>query len=119
MLKNYFKIAFRSLTRNGVYSFINIAGLSIGLTCSILILLWVNNELSWDDFQEKKSRLHRVYLNGLGDNGIFTGMAIPLPLWDEFKTNAPDIKYVAPTNWGGTFLLTNGEQRLKEKSHPS
>jgi putative ABC transport system permease protein len=117
MLQNYFKIALRSLLKSGVYSFINIAGLSIGLTCSILILLWVNHELSWDDFHEKKDKLYRVYLNGLGDNGIQTQRAIPLPLWDEFKTNEPGIKHVAPTNWGQTFLLTYKDQRLYKEGY--
>ena len=117
MLKNYFLITLRTLQKNGVYSFINIAGLSIGLACSILILLWVADELSWDNFHEKKNNLHRVYLNGHGDNGIYTQMAIPLPLWDEFKQNQPLVKHVAPTNWGGTFLLTHGEQRLYKRGY--
>src|SRR5689334_10426566 len=116
MLKNYLKIALRSLFKNGVYSFINIAGLSIGLACSILILLWVSNELSWNGFHEKKKNIYRVHLNGEGDNGIQTQRAIPLPLWDELKTD-PDIKHVSPTNWGGTFLLTNGENRLYKRGY--
>jgi len=116
MLKNYFKIALRSLLKNGVYSFINIAGLSIGLTCSILILLWVNDELSWDDFHAKKNTIHRVHLNGLGDNGIQTQRAIPLPLWEELKTDR-DIRHVVPTNWGETFLLTAGDQRLYKRGY--
>jgi putative ABC transport system permease protein len=117
MFRNYLIITLRSLQKNGVYSFINIAGLSIGLVCSMLILLWVNNELSWDDFHEKKDRLHRVYLNGEGDNKvIFTQMAIPLPLWEELK-NDRDIKHVAPTNWGQTYLLSYGDQRLYKKGY--
>ncbi len=116
MLQNYLKIALRSLLKNGVYSFINIAGLSIGITCSILILLWVNNELSWDGFHEKKNNLYRVYINGQGDNGIYTQRAIPLPLWEELKTDR-DIKHVVPTNWGQTYLLTYGENRLYKKGY--
>ncbi|HEY5824906.1 MAG TPA: ABC transporter permease [Cyclobacteriaceae bacterium] len=116
MLKNYLKIAIRSLFKNGVYSFINIAGLSIGLTCSVLILLWVNNELSWDDFHEKKNNLYRVYINGEGDNGIYTQRAIALPVWEELKADR-DIKYVAPTNWGQTYLLTYGENRLYKSGY--
>src|SRR3954468_12187225 len=107
MLKNYFIITLRSLLKNGVYSFINIAGLSIGLACSILILLWVSHELSWDGFHSKKDRLYRVYLNGRADHGVYTQMAVPLALWDEFK-NESDITHVAPTNWGQSYLLTYG-----------
>lgn len=116
MLTNYFKIAIRSLFKNGVYSFINIAGLSIGLTCSILILLWVNHELSWDNFQINKKNLYRIHINSQGDNGIHTQRAIPLPLWEEFKTER-DIKHVAPTNWGQTFLLTYGDNRLYKRGY--
>jgi len=50
MIKNYFKIAFRNIIRHKAFAAINIAGLSIGMTCSILILLWVQNELSYDRF---------------------------------------------------------------------
>jgi putative ABC transport system permease protein len=117
MLKNYFKIALRSLLKSGVYSFINIAGLSIGLACSILILLWVSHELFWDNFHTKKDKLYSVYLNRLGDNGIQTQRAIPLPLWDEFKTNERGFKHVAPTNWGQTFLLTYQDQRVYKQGY--
>ena len=61
MIKNYFKIAWRNLVKNKVHSFINIAGLSVGLACSLLILLWVQNELSVDAFHKNGSRLYKVY----------------------------------------------------------
>src|SRR5688572_26674098 len=117
MLRNYFIITLRSLLKNGVYSFINIAGLTVGIACSILILLWVSDELSWDNFHEKKDRLHRVYVSGMGDNNtMYTQMAVCLPLWEEFKTDR-DIKYVAPTNWGQTYLITYGEKRLYKQGY--
>lgn len=118
MLRNYLMITLRSLMKNGVYSFINISGLTVGIACSILILLWVSDELSWDGFHEKKSRIHRVYLNGVGDNNVmYTQMAIPLPLWEELKTNERDIKYVTPTNWGGTHLVMYGDKRLYKQGY--
>jgi putative ABC transport system permease protein len=111
MLRNYFIIAWRSLHKSRVYSFINIAGLSIGLACSMFIFLWVADERSWDNFHEKKNELNRVYINGLGDRGIQTQMAVNLPLWEELKHDR-DIVRVAPTDWGREFLLTYGEKRL-------
>lgn len=60
MLKNYALITIRNLFRNKVYSFINIAGLAIGLTCSMLIFLWVQDELSFDTFHPKADRLYQV-----------------------------------------------------------
>lgn len=63
MLKNYFKIAFRNLIRYKAYSFINICGLAISMAASILILLWVQNELSYDRFHKNSGRLYRITAN--------------------------------------------------------
>ena len=60
MLKNYFKIAFRNIFKNKVYSFINIFGLAIGLAGFILITILIKNELSYDNFQKKGNRIYRV-----------------------------------------------------------
>jgi putative ABC transport system permease protein len=60
MFKNYFKIALRNLTRNKVYSFINIAGLSLGLACSMLIILYVKDEVSYDRFHAAVNRIYRI-----------------------------------------------------------
>jgi putative ABC transport system permease protein len=60
MFKNYFKTAFRNLLRNKVYSFINIAGLSLGLACAILIMLYVNDEVSYDRFHKNVSCIYRI-----------------------------------------------------------
>ncbi|MGZ3884920.1 MAG: ABC transporter permease, partial [Bacteroidia bacterium] len=62
MLKNYLKIAWRNLLNNKFYSFINIAGLSIGIACCVIIYLFVRNELSYDTFNEKADRIFRVTL---------------------------------------------------------
>ncbi len=63
MLKNYFKIAFRNLIRKKVFSFINIFGLAIGMACTILILLWVQNELSYDKFNKNFDQIYRIVVN--------------------------------------------------------
>ena len=60
MIKNYFKIALRNLLRNKVFSFINVAGLSIGLACCMLILLYTKDEVTFDAFHEKKNNLYRL-----------------------------------------------------------
>ncbi|HZK62776.1 MAG TPA: ABC transporter permease [Puia sp.] len=69
MLKNYLLIAFRNLRRNKVFSSINLMGLSIGMASAILILLWIQNEVSFDRFHAKKDRLYKMYnrdkLNGV------------------------------------------------------
>ena len=60
MFKNYFKVAFRNLRRNKIYSFINIAGLSIGLACAMLILLYVKDEVSFDKFHKNVNNIYRI-----------------------------------------------------------
>lgn len=60
MFKNYFKIAIRSLQRNKIYSFINIAGLSMGLACAMLIILYVKDEASFDRFHTHVKNIYRV-----------------------------------------------------------
>src|SRR5882762_3499907 len=60
MFKNYFKTALRNLTRNKVYSFINIIGLSLGLACSMLIILYVKDEVSYDRFHKGVNRIYRI-----------------------------------------------------------
>ncbi len=60
MIKNYFKIAWRNILRNKLFSFINLIGLSIGISCCVLIFIYVQHELSYDTFNEKADRIYRV-----------------------------------------------------------
>ena len=62
MLKNYFKVAFRNLIRNKFYSSINIAGLSIGIAVSMLIMFYVFDELSYDRFHKDADQIYQVYM---------------------------------------------------------
>jgi hypothetical protein len=67
MFKNYLKIALRNIKRNKGYSFINIAGLSVGLTCCILILLYVKYEFSYDRYHENADNIYRVVMKQPGN----------------------------------------------------
>ena len=60
MFKNYFKTAWRNLWKNKTFSFINIAGLALGMTCSLVIMLWLQDELQKDKFHANGKRLFRV-----------------------------------------------------------
>jgi putative ABC transport system permease protein len=64
MFLNILKVAFRNLYRHFGYTFINVVGLAIGLACSILILLYVINELTYDRFNEKAERTYRICVKG-------------------------------------------------------
>ena len=67
MFKNYMKVTFRNIKKNRGYSFINIAGLAVGIACTIIILLWVQDELSYDRFHENSDRIYRVVFSTSND----------------------------------------------------
>jgi len=69
MFRNYFKIALRNLNRNRIYSFINIAGLSIGLACAMLIILYIKDEVSYDRFHKNVSQIYRIVRQGINQEG--------------------------------------------------
>jgi len=88
MFKNYFKTAFRNLARNKVYSFINIAGLSIGLACAMFIMLYVKDEVSFDRFHKNVNHIYRIAKKTThGENGT-TGFLQGA----RFSQNVPGIK---------------------------
>jgi ABC-type antimicrobial peptide transport system permease subunit len=117
MLKNYFKIAIRSLMKNSVYSFINITGLAVGIACSILILLWVNDETSYDTFHPKYDRLYQVWTNAHFDGKINSWISVPQPLKNALKEDISDIKNAAISEWGGTHLLTVGDMKINKRGY--
>src|SRR5687768_4812873 len=117
MIRNYLTIAFRNILRSKVFSFINIFGLALGLSCSMLILLWVQDELTWDRFHPNIDQLYRVYINRPADNEIFTQTTVQLPLWEELK-KTPGIKYVSPTdNDARNATLVYGDTRIEKLSN--
>ncbi len=112
MLKNFFTIAFRNLKKNGLYSFINISGLTIGIVCSLLILLWVEDEVSYDKFIPKYDRLFQLWISGDYDNKINNWQSVPLPTYEAMKTIDSNVKNTVVAGWGSPRLLTAGETRI-------
>ena len=90
MLKNYFKIAFRNLRKNKVYSIINISGLAIGMAVAIMIGLWINDELSHNDYFTNKATVAQIIQSQSFNGKIGTGPAIPRPLEFELRENYAD-----------------------------
>ncbi|HKI77117.1 MAG TPA: ABC transporter permease [Ignavibacteriaceae bacterium] len=94
MIKSYLKIAMRSLFKNKLYSFVNIAGLAIGMSACILILLWVTDELSYNKFNKNIDSIFVIpqtqHYQTVGD---FTVMPTPIPLAPALKEEIPEIKY--------------------------
>ncbi|MEP7269274.1 MAG: ABC transporter permease, partial [Saprospiraceae bacterium] len=92
MFKNYFKIASRYLLQNKGYSIVNILGLAIGITCCILIMLFVRSEWSFDSFHTKSDRIYRAWLfEDYGDQK-FTNTQTPIPLGPTLQANIPEIE---------------------------
>ncbi|MCK5469801.1 MAG: ABC transporter permease [Cyclobacteriaceae bacterium] len=112
MVRNYIVTALRNFTKNKFFTFINIFGLSIGIACSILILLWVSNELSFDKFHPKADRLYQVWVNTDFNNTIHTWPSLPLPTHAALKTEDSNIKNTAITDRGAEHLLAVGEKKL-------
>ena len=100
MIKNYLKVAWRNLIRNRVFSTINILGLALGMACSILIILWVQNELGVDSFHANDSRLYTVYERQYYDHKVHGQYSTPGILADEMKKVLPDVQYAVNVDMG-------------------
>jgi putative ABC transport system permease protein len=114
MLKNYCLITLRNLLRNSVYSFINIAGLSVGMASSILILLWVADEFSFNRFHNSYDRLYKVNMNQHFSGIIRTMTQLPIPVKDEIRNRSGKVKHVVLTNYGEGNLLTVGDTKISK-----
>lgn len=112
MLKNFIVVAFRSLRKNSLYSVINISGLSVGIACSILILLWVRDETSFDRFIPKVDKLHQVWVNAEFDGSVQSWISVPLPTYMELKSAHAKIVNTAVAGWGSDRLIANGDKRI-------
>jgi putative ABC transport system permease protein len=117
MIKSYFKIAFRNLSRNKGFSFINISGLAVGMASAILILLWIQNEMSYDRFYPITARLYEVFGNTAVNGKIQTGTATPEIMAPVLKHDVPEIEQVSRISWGENYLLEIGDKNLKAKSN--
>jgi len=92
MLKNYFHVAWRNFRNNKLFSLINITGLAFGITCGLLILLWVRDERSIDNAQVNGNRLYILYERQYVDNKIDAGYYTPGLLATELKKKIPEIE---------------------------
>jgi len=113
MLKNYLKIAARNLTRNKVFSVINIAGLSLGLTCCMLIVLYTKDEVSFDRFQENKDQLYRVSVTMTTPEGTHNISSTNYIHGPSFKQEIPEIKEIVRAQTS-SFVTKKGNDLLNE-----
>jgi putative ABC transport system permease protein len=92
MLKNYLKVSFRNVLKQKAYSIITILGLSIGITCCLLIVLYVKQELSFDKFHSNADRIYRIAIETIRPEGTSYMALNPIPLAPVLKTEYPEIK---------------------------
>ena len=95
MIRNYFKTAWRNLIRNKAFSVINISGLALGLTCSMLIFLWVQDECVVDAFHKNKKLLYQVYERNYYDGKVSADYPTQGLLAQELKRVIPEIQYAS------------------------
>tara|TARA_R100001143_G_C3360653_1_gene135255 strand:+ start:3556 stop:5988 length:2433 start_codon:yes stop_codon:yes gene_type:complete len=93
MLKNYFKIAFRNLGRNKGFTVINILGLSLGICFSVLVLLFIHDELNFDRFHENSENVYRLYRQSIVEGTSFDpDIYMPLPTAEAMKNDFPEVE---------------------------
>ena len=88
MFKNYLKVAFRNLMKHRVYTIINVTGLTLGILCCLLIMLWVQDELSFDRFHKNSDRLYIVVHKN--ENGWYSSS--PWAMTPVLKNDFPEIE---------------------------
>ena len=110
MIKNYFKIALRGLRHNMMYSFINIGGLAVSLAVSILLLLWVRDELSFDRFNVNADNIYKLAVK-FDDNSNVWG-STPAPSAIYAKKSVPEVADACRIieNWSASIFEYNGKK---------
>ena len=117
MIKNYLKIAWRNLTRNKGFSLTNLLGLTIGMTCAILILLWVKDELAYNKFQKNYNDIYQVMAHRTFNNQTFTDENMILPLAASVEKEIPQVKQAVVTTGAESHILTYGDNKLKKQGY--
>src|SRR5688572_8852003 len=118
MIKNYFKIAWRSLLKYKGFSFINIFGLATGMACSLLIYLFVKDEISYDRYHRDADRIYRVVKDFINDDGSrIPDATTPPALSPAMQREIPEVEGVTRLmpHWGGSWLVEYGAKKISEE----
>ena len=112
MIKNYIKIALRNLWRHKSFSVINIVGLAVGMAVAILLLLWIENEVSYDEFHENKDRIYRVWNRVPQEGEIRVWNSVSAPTAQALEKDIPEVELVVREEDGNGALLSFGDKKL-------
>jgi putative ABC transport system permease protein len=117
MFRNYLKTSIRNLWKNKGYSFLNIAGLAIGIACAALIFLWVEDELTFNHYFSNRNNLYYVKDQQTYDGTTFTFDATPGPMAAAMKLEIPGIKNTARCTWGNQLLFSYGDKTIYDQGN--
>src|SRR5882672_11550334 len=112
MLKNYLKVAFRNLWKSKGFSLINITGLAIGMASAILILLWIQNEVSYEQFHQKKDRIYEAWNRATFSGELHCWNTTPKVLAAALKRDLPEVEHACRVNWSQNYLFSVGDKRI-------
>ena len=114
MFKNYFKTALRNLWKNKTYSLLNILGLALGIACSLLIFLWVQNELKIDAFHKNSNQLYTIFEKQFYDGKTEATYSTPGVMADELKRVLPGVQYASGYAKTNTNTFEANDKIIKE-----
>jgi len=118
MFRNYFTIGWRNLTRTKGYSIINIGGLAIGITVTMLISLWIYDELTFNHYHKNYNRLAQVMQNQTLNGNTATEYSIPRPLENALRTGyGNDFEYLSMASWTHDHILNVGENAITKSGN--
>jgi len=117
MIKHYFTIIYRSFLRSKGYFLINLSGLAAGMTCTLLIYLWVKDELSMDRFHANDKNLYQVMENQQYADNISTTNSTPGLLAENLKIDYPEVEYAATVTWINDHVVSNKEKNVRAKGY--
>ncbi|MCF0069602.1 ABC transporter permease [Dyadobacter sp. CY261] len=118
MIKNYLRIAWRNLTKNTVFSAVNLIGLSLGMATAILIGLWLWDELSFNRYHQQYDRIARVMQHQTANGTTFTSTATPLPMRNALANEfGADFSHMALSSWTEDHILAYGGNQFTKKGN--
>ena len=118
MYSNFFKIALRNLAKNKASSFINIAGLAVGMAVAMLIGLWMRDELTFDQYHPNYARVAAIMQHQSFNGHRGTENSIPFPLEAELRAKyGEDFKYLAMASWPNDQILTYGDKIITREGN--
>ncbi len=114
MLKNLLVIAIRNILKDKTYSAINVMGLTIGITCSMFLLMYILDELSYDRYHRNADNIYRVISNIKEPDNAFTWAVAQIPLAEELRDNYPEVENAVRFFGTPTTLYKNGDKQFNE-----